>query len=69
MLCVKTTLHFHKRQVVDGDIPEPQLASVVQEGPRERIGIQWVRNNPPLPVHTLQASALCFQLDLPNQKE
>ena len=54
MLCVKAALHFHHCQVVDGDISEPQLPSVVQERPWERVGIQRVGNDPPFPVHTMQ---------------
>ena len=42
MLCVEATLQLHQCEIVDGDIPEPQLAPVVQEGPREGIGIERV---------------------------
>ncbi len=42
MLCVKATLQLHQRQIIDGDISEPKPASVVQEGPREGVGIQRV---------------------------
>ena len=42
MLCVKGTLQLHKSQTVDGDIPEPEPASVVEEGSWEGIGIERV---------------------------
>lgn len=42
MLCVKATLQLHQCQVVYCDIPEPQPASIIQEGPGERVGVQRV---------------------------
>ena len=59
MLCVKATFQLHQRQIIDGDISEPQPAPVVQKGPWERVGIERVRDDPPFPVHTAQVSSSC----------
>lgn len=40
VLCVKAALELHYREVVDGDVPEPQLAFVVEEGPRKGVGVE-----------------------------
>ena len=53
MLCVKGTLQLHKGQAVDGDIPQPEPASVIEEGSREGIGVEGVRDDSPLPATDL----------------
>ena len=50
MLCVKGTLQLHKGQTVDGDIPEPESPSVVEEGSWEGIGVERMRDDSPLPA-------------------
>ena len=50
MLCVKGPFQLHKGQAVDGDIPEPQPASVIEEGSWEGIGVERVRDDSPLPA-------------------
>lgn len=57
MLCLKLALQLEEGLLFHCDLMQPQPGLVIQEGPWEGVGIERMRDYPPLPAALSQPSA------------
>ena len=48
MFSVKLCLNLEEGDIADGDVTQPDLGFVVQEGARKGVRVEWMRDDPPL---------------------